>query len=83
MAELNIKNVGLTTGVFLAVLHTLGFIGLRLGLMDYWSWTHMFSFAYTIEPFNLLAFVAGVLTAFVVGSLSGVFFTIVYNSLNK
>ena len=80
---LNTKKVSLTTGLVFAVMHTVGVIGIRIGLMKYWGWVHLVSFQYVLEKFNLGVFALGIVTAFLAGLIVGWLFTAVYNSLNK
>lgn len=77
--KLNTKSVALTTGVFFAILHTIGVIGLFVGLMKYWQWVHFVNVTYTLQPFSLLPFVLGIVTAFVVGMVVGSLFAVLYN----
>lgn len=77
--SLNLKNVALTTGVFFAILHTLGVLGLFVGLMNYWQWIHFVKFDYTLQPFSFGPFVLGIVTVFVVGAFVGWLFSALYN----
>ncbi|MBS3176635.1 hypothetical protein J4457_05355 [Candidatus Woesearchaeota archaeon] len=77
------KTVALATGTVFAVLHALGVIALQLGAWDYIKWVHMFEMPLTIQPFDVLPFVLGIVTVFVVGCFVGWLFSVAYYYFEK
>ena len=79
----NVKNFSLTLGFLAAIVHTIGVLGMRFGLMEYWQWAHLVKFQYSLSDFNAVAFVVGIVTAFVVGAFVGHLFASLYNKMNE
>jgi len=79
MTELNTKKVSLSLGIVFAIMHTIGIIGIFVGLIKYAEWVHFINDELTVQPFSLLPFVLGIATAFVIGAVVGWLFATVYN----
>lgn len=75
------NKVALTLAVLFAVLHTAGVLGIRVGLMRFLEWAHMFTFQYTLQPFSISALVVGIVSAGVVGYAVGLLFSVLHKKL--
>lgn len=84
MAEkINPNNFALSLGILFALGHGIGVLLLQLGLMQYWSWVHFVDIPYIITQFDVIPFIAGLFTSFIVGVLAGLIFAGLYNTFTK
>jgi len=81
--ELNSKRTALSLGILFAIMHTIGVIAILSGALDYIMKVHFLTKSYIILPFDLVTFVLGVATAFVMGWIVGWLFASIYNYLTK
>ena len=81
--KLNPKTVASTTAIMFGIGHTLGVIGILSGFMQYGQWAHFITIQYTVQPFNIVTLITGILVASLAGFLFGWLFATVYNSMAK
>ena len=79
--KLNVRKVALSVGFTVTAMHTIGVILLLNGFVNYFQWVHFFASSYTVMEFSAVPFIAGILTAFVVGCFVGWLFSTIYNAL--
>ena len=75
------KRVALTLGIMFAIFHTIGVLLLQTGIASYAKWAHLIDFQYTIQPFSIVPFIAGIITAFIVGYVIGWLFVTIYSKV--
>ncbi len=80
---MNPKKVAVTLGIMFAVFHTLGVLLVQKGMLDYWGKVHLVSIQHTVQPFMLMPFVQGIVTAIVSGLVVGWVFATVWNWVDK
>lgn len=71
-------SIGLVFGIGHIIFVLLNFAGVLPGL---WVWSHMISLPYTLQAFNIAAFIIGPIIAFIVGYISGWVFAYIYNNI--
>ena len=84
--KLDGKKLGLTLGIFFAIMHTAGVVLLLITRGWLLSWVlaaHFVSASISLMPFNGFALIGGILTAFVVGCAVGAVFALVWNVVMK
>lgn len=82
MAEkLDAKKLALSLGILSGLLHAIGVL-LMSQLLRYWTWVHFVTVQYTVQPFNFGIFAAGIVIAFVIGTVVGWLFALIYNKLS-
>ena len=75
------KRVALTLGIVFAIFHTIGVLLLQTGMASYTKWVHLIDFQYTIQPFSAVPFIAGIITAFIIGNIVGWLFVTIYKKV--
>lgn len=80
---MNPKKVAITLGIVFAVFHTTGVLLMQKGMLDYWGKVHLVTFQHSVQPFSVVPFIQGIITALVAGLVVGWVFATVWNWVDK
>lgn len=85
--SLNANRIGLTLGIFIALLHAIWalLVGVGVGqeVLDWIFPMHFLSSIYTIIQFNVLTAIILIVMAFLAGYVMGYIFALIYNLVEK
>ena len=87
MTKLNQKQVALTLGTFLALMHLvwaiLVAVGVAQSLVNWSIGLHMMSFQFTVGAFSLVSAIELIVVAFIIGSIVGFVFATIWNKFSE
>ena len=82
MDKLHTKRVSKALGMTFAIIHAAVVLMLQAGASTYWGWAHMMNMPITVQPFNIITFLAGTAVAGIAGAVIGWLFATIYNKVN-